>query len=198
MASALQHWMANVRSAQEVLQLSRYVLFREPENPVHARARPWRPMAHSDPSGVVSYHNHGPANISVVPRFTIHEDHYQDLLEDLADVAARWEAFEFEADGICGAKPHGCVTVQVRDDDGILQEIMGELPPLVWQTRNRFSPHVTSYKGSPKMTWFPSAWTSNHYEAECRNLRAWSVSGKVMGLQLLQGEETLESVPFGA
>jgi hypothetical protein len=27
-------------------------------------------------------------------------------------------------------KTHGCVTIGVRDDDGIFQEIMDEVPPL--------------------------------------------------------------------
>ncbi|KAJ7708129.1 hypothetical protein B0H17DRAFT_1191624 [Mycena rosella] len=156
----------------------------------------------------VLYPNHGTAHISVVPHFTIHEDHYQDLLENLADVAAKWESFEFEADGVCGAKPHGCVAIRVRDNEGILQEIMDEVPPLVRQTHNRFPPHVTIYKGSPKLTWFPyfreflgfKSLRSrveaklNHY----RNLRGWSVSGKVIGLQLLQGNGILESYLFGS
>ncbi|KAJ6548739.1 hypothetical protein B0H19DRAFT_1161860, partial [Mycena capillaripes] len=101
------------------------------------------------------YPGHGPAHISVVPRFTIHEDNYEDLLDDMAEVAAQWEPFEFEAVGMYRGTPDGCVAILVRDDDGVLEEIMDEVPPLVQRKRNRFPPHVTIYQGSPKETYFP-------------------------------------------
>ncbi|KAJ6548736.1 hypothetical protein B0H19DRAFT_1074558 [Mycena capillaripes] len=103
------------------------------------------------------YPGHGPAHISVVPRFTIHEDDYEDLLDDMAEskVAAQWEPFEFEAVGMYCGKPDGCVAILVRNDDGVLEEIMDEIPPLVQRRRNRFPPHVTIYKGSQKETYFP-------------------------------------------
>ncbi|KAJ6548768.1 hypothetical protein B0H19DRAFT_1237456 [Mycena capillaripes] len=92
--------------------------------------------------------DHGPVHISVVPHFAIHEDHYEDLLDNIAAAAAQWEPFEFEAVGMCRGTPNGCVAILVRDDDGVLEELMDEVPPLVKQRRNHFPPHVTIYKGS--------------------------------------------------
>ncbi|KAJ7914582.1 hypothetical protein B0H13DRAFT_2325169 [Mycena leptocephala] len=73
------------------------------------------------------YPDHGPAHIFVVPHCTVPEDRYEDVVGEIADLAAGWKAFDFEVVGMCYGKPHGCVAIRVCDEDNILKEIMREI-----------------------------------------------------------------------
>ncbi|KAJ7608514.1 hypothetical protein DFH06DRAFT_600182 [Mycena polygramma] len=153
------------------------------------------------------YPRHGRAHISVLPYFQIREDRYQDLVDELSDLANQWEAFEFEAVGMC-RRDNGCVAIEVADDDGVLDEIMEEIPPLVGASPNRFPPHVTIYRGSPNATYFPhfdkvlglkkvQRWVKEKLDQH-GDVRGRPLWGNVIGLQLVEEQTVVESFPFGS
>ncbi|KAJ7715829.1 hypothetical protein B0H16DRAFT_496023 [Mycena metata] len=150
----------------------------------------------------------GPAHISVVPRLWISEDDYDQLLEDIDNLAQEYAPFSFEAVGLDYGNLNGCVAVEVEDEEERLEEIIDEVHFLTSMDRNRFSAHVTIYKGSSRTTFFPYFDDSMDFEDlrdavadeldDYERAKGGPLSGRVIGLQLVQDDVIQASFSFGA
>ncbi|KAJ7017432.1 hypothetical protein C8F04DRAFT_1279479 [Mycena alexandri] len=155
------------------------------------------------------YPGMGPAHISAVPRLMLAtEASYGHLLDEIAEVALGYAVFSFEAVGMYHGKPHGCVAIEVDDDDKCLEHLIAEIHSLTSVQRTRFRPHITIRKGSPKLTYFAyfGDWMGfkrlrssvagllNDYEVSSGRR---PLSGRVIGLQVVQGDMIRASFPFG-